>query len=185
MPKVTVTVRASHTAHAAVAATTTSTTVTKVRWHQPKCFIVTAVVVYVTWNFSFIELCLFVGIITHNVCHTVDQNWATLQVVWLLKSTRRRLCDRSVCHSFCHSVNRITDKNLTLVEGHPLPVPASFGQCRFPRLPVILFTEWQTMLSQDVCFRKMMCRHSWLRPRARSVFNANLYGLSTMAKYKV
>ena len=43
-----------------------------------------------------------------------------------------------------HTQIRITTKNETLLEGHPLPMRAKSGRRPFPRSSVILFTEWQT-----------------------------------------
>ena len=40
-----------------------------------------------------------------------------------------------------HTQIRITTKSQSLLEGHLLPVPATFGRLPFPRSSVILFTE--------------------------------------------
>jgi len=48
-----------------------------------------------------------------------------------------------------HTQIRITTKSQSLLEGHLLPVPATFGRLPFPRSSVILFTERQNNSQND------------------------------------
>jgi len=47
-------------------------------------------------------------------------------------------------------LNQLSHKG-GLLQGHPLPMPAKFSRHLFPHSSVILFTEWQTERSYDLC----------------------------------
>jgi len=48
-----------------------------------------------------------------------------------------------------HTWILITTRSQSVLEDHPLPLPAEFGSCQFSHLSVILFTEWQNDITND------------------------------------